>query len=139
MEQKKTLCFFSAFSRHDDEVLTYRHDKALKAAGWNTIYVVNDDEPETVKDGLKIVSTGNNQRKGYLSRIFVAPFQSYKALKKIDADVYQTWCLENMLVCMLLKWKGKKIVFQLREEHPYLYMLKKDIPLWQREIFLASI
>jgi glycosyltransferase involved in cell wall biosynthesis len=139
MERKKTLCFFSAFSRHDDEVLTYRHDKALKAAGWNTIYVVNDDEPETVKEGLKIVSTGNNQRKGYLSRIFVAPFQSYKALKKIDADVYQTWCLENMLVCMMLKWKGKKIVFQLREEHPYLYMQKKNKPLWQRKMVVSIL
>lgn len=139
MERKKTLCFFSAFSRHDDEVLTYRHDKALKAAGWNTIYVVNDDEPETEKDGLKIVSTGNNQRKGYLSRIFVAPFQSYKALKKVDADVYQTWCLENMLVCMLLKWKGKKIVFQLREEHPYLYMLKKNKPLWERKMVVSVL
>lgn len=139
MERKKTLCFFSAFSRHDDEVLTYRHDKALKAAGWNTIYVVNDDEPETEKDGLKIVSTGNNQRKGYLSRIFVAPFQSYKALRKIDADVYQTWCLENMLVCMLLKWKGKKIVFQLREEHPYLYMLKKNKPLWERKMVVSVL
>ena len=139
MERKKTLCFFSAFSRHDDEVLTYRHDKALKAAGWNTIYVVNDDEPETVKEGLKIVSTGNNQRKGYLSRIFLAPFQSYKALKKIDADVYQTWCLENMLVCMMLKWKGKKIVFQLREEHPYLYMQKKNKPLWQRKMVVSIL
>lgn len=139
MEYKKTLCFFSAFSRHDDEVLTYRHDKALKSAGWNTIYLVNDNEPETMKDGLRIVSTGNNQRKDYLSRIFVAPFQSYKALKRIDADVYQTWCLENMLVCMLLKWKGKKIVFQLREEHPYLYMLKKNKPLWQRKMVVSVL
>lgn len=139
MEKKKTLCFFSAFSRHDDEVLTYRHDKALKAAGWDTVYVVNDDEPETEKDGLKIVGTGNKQQSGYLKRIFIAPFQSYKALKKIDADVYQTWCLENMLVCMLLKWKGKKIVFQLREEHPYLYMLKKRKPLWERKLVVKIL
>ena len=100
---------------------------------------MNDYETETEKEGLKIVSTGNNQRKGYLSRIFVAPFQSYKVLKKIDADVYQTWCLENMLVCMLLKWNGKKIVFQLREEHPYLYMLKMDKPLWQRKMVVSIL
>lgn len=137
MESEKTLCFFSAFSRHDDEVLTYRHDKALKAAGWDTVYLVNDDEPETEKDGLKIVGTGNNQHRSYLSRVFVAPFQSYKALKKIDADVYQTWCLENMLTCMLLKRKGKKIVFQLREEHPYLYLLKKGKPMWFKKMVVS--
>ena len=137
MESKKTLCFFSAFSRHDDEVLTYRHDKALKTVGWNTIYVVNDDEPETEKEGLKIIGTGKKQHSSYLSRFFVAPFQSYKVLKKIDADVYQTWCLENVLVCMLLKLKGKKVVFQLREEHPYLYMLKKDKPLWFRKMVVS--
>lgn len=139
MESKKKLCFFSAFSRHDDEVLTYRHDKALKAAGWDTIYLVNDDEPESEKEGLKIVGTGKKQHSGYLSRIFGAPIQSYKALKKIDADVYQTWCLENMLVCMLLKRKGKKIVFQLREEHPYLYMLKKDKPMWFRRMVVSIL
>ena len=139
MEQKKTLCFFSAFSRHDDEVLTYRHDKALKAAGWNTIYLVNDDEPETEKNGLRIVGTGCNQHSGYLKRILIAPLQSYKALKKIDADVYQTWCLENMLTCMLLKRKGKKIVFQLREEHPYLYMLKTSKPLWLRKMVVSVL
>ena len=139
MEPKKTLCFFSAFSRHDDEVLTYRHDKALKAAGWDTIYVVNDDEPETVKEGLKIVGTGKKQHSSYLSRVFVAPFQSYKVLKKIDADVYQTWCLENMLVCMLLKRKGKKIVFQLREEHPYLYLLSNGKPLWFRKMIVSIL
>lgn len=137
MESKKTLCFFSAFSRHDDEVLTYRHDKALKAAGWDTVYLVNDDEPETEKEGLKIVGTGKNQHKSYLSRVFVAPFQSYKALKKIDADVYQTWCLENMLTCMLLKRKGKKIVFQLREEHPYLYLMRNNKPLWFRKMVVS--
>lgn len=139
MEQKKTLCFFSAFSRHDDEVLTYRHDKALKAAGWDTVYLVNDNEPETEKNGLRIVGTGYNQHSGYLKRIFIAPLQSYKALKKIDADVYQTWCLENMLTCMLLKRKGKKIVFQLREEHPYLYMLKKGKPLWLRKMVVSVL
>ncbi len=139
MEKKKTLCFFSAFSRHDDEVLTYRHDKALKAAGWNTIYLVNDDESETVKDGLRIVGTGNKQHCNYLTRIFIAPFQSYKVLKKIDADVYQTWCLENMLTCMLLKLNGKKIVFQLREEHPYLYMLKPGKPLWFKKMVVSIL
>lgn len=134
MAPQKTLCFFSAFSRHDDEVLTYRHNKALKAAGWDTIYLVNDNEPESEKDGLRIVGTGNMQQHSYLARIFAAPYQSYKALKKIDADVYQTWCLENMLTCMLLKQKGKKIVFQLREEHPYLYLLKKGKPLWFKKV-----
>jgi len=139
MESKKTLCFFSAFGRKDDEVLTYRHHKALKDAGWNTIYVVNDNGPETEKEGLKIVGTGSVQHRNYLSRIFVAPFQSYKVLKKINADVYQTWCLENMLVCMLLKLSGKKIVFQLREEHPYLFLLHKGKPMWLKKAIVSVL
>lgn len=138
MEKKKLLCFFCACSRHKDEVLSFRHDKALKAAGWDTVMLVNDDEPEEVIDGLRIVGTGKKQKTSYLKRIFTAPFQSYKALKEIDADVYQTWFLENMLVCMLLKWKGKKIVFQLREEHPYLY-LQKGKPMWFKKIVVSVL
>lgn len=139
MESLKKLCFFSAFSRHDDEVLTYRHDKVLKNAGWDTIYMVNDDEPPTEKDGLTIIGTGYKQHGNYLTRIIVSPFQSYKALKKIDADVYQTWCLENIITCLLLKRKGKKIIFQLREEHPYLYMLKSDKPMWFKKLVVSVL
>ncbi len=139
MAPQKTLCFFSAFSRHDDEVLTYRHNQSLKDAGWNTIYLVNDDEPDSEKEGLRIIGTGNKQRHFYFARIFTAPFQSYKTLKKIDADVYQTWCLENMLTCMLLKIKGKKIVFQLREEHPYLYLQKIGKPLWFKKMVVSVL
>lgn len=139
MDKQHTLCFFSAFSRHDDEVLTYRHNMALKDAGWNTVYLVNDNEPEIVKNGLRIVGTGNKQLRSYLSRIFIAPFQSYEALKKIDADVYQTWCLENILVCMLLKCNGKKVVFQLREEHPYLYLLQKGKPMWIKKLVVSVL
>ena len=139
MKEQKTLCFFCACDRHKDEVLSFRHSKALKAAGWNTLMLVNDDEPETEVDGLRIVGTGHKQNKGYLSRIFSAPFQSYTALKRIDADVYQTWFLENMLVCMLLKLKGKKVVFQLREEHPYLYLMSHDKPLWFRKMVVSIL
>ena len=139
METKKTLCFFCACDRHKDEVLSFRHSKALKTAGWDTVMLVNDDEPETEIDGLRIVGTGHIQQRRYLSRIFVAPFQSYKALKRIDADVYQTWFLENMLVCMLLKINGKKVVFQLREEHPYLYMMNKSKPLWFRKMVVSVL
>ena len=139
MDAKKKFCFFCACGRHKDEVLSFRHNKALKAAGWDTVMLVNDDEPEEEVDGLKILGTGYQQHTGYLKRIFVAPFQSYKALKRIDADIYQTWFLENMLVCMLLKWKGKKIVFQLREEHPYLYMQDESKPLWFRKMVVSVL
>ncbi len=139
MGKMNTLCFFCACDRHKDEVLSFLHSKALKSAGWNTLMLVNDDESETEIDGLKIVGTGHKQQKSYLSRIFVAPFQLYKSLKKIDADVYQTWFLENMLVCMLLKSKGKKVVFQLREEHPYLYMQNPSKPMWIKKIIVSIL
>lgn len=139
MGKKKTLCFFCAVGRHNDEVLSFRHSRALKDDGWDTLLLVNDDEPEIEVDGLKIVGTGHNPRKGYIRRILVAPFQSYKKLKQINADVYQTWFLENMLVCMLLKLRGKKVVFQLREEHPYLYMLDQSKPLWFRKMVVSVL
>lgn len=139
MNTKKTLCFFCACDRHKNEVLSFRHNKVLKEGGWNTIMLVNDDEPETMIDGLRIIGTGHKQPRGYFKRILIAPFQSYKALNKIDADVYQTWFMEYLPVCLLLKLKRKKIVFHLREPHPYTFLHKSLLPRWLTRFIISII
>lgn len=118
---KKIFCFFKPVDRHRDEVLSLRHSKSLQEAGWKTVYVVNDSDPDEVVDGMLVTGFGKKSYTSYFKRIFITSFQVFKKLKEVDADVYQTWFIDQLLTCVLLKLYGKKVVFHFREEYPYTY------------------
>jgi len=120
-KRQKVFCFFKPVDRHRDEVLSLRHSKSLQEAGWKTVYVVNDSDPDEMVDGMLVTGFGKKSYTSYFKRIFITSFQVYKKLKEIDADVYQTWFIDQLLTCMLLKLHGKKVVFHFREEYPYTY------------------
>lgn len=120
----KKFCFFVSTGRYNKEVLIYRQAKALKSIGYEVEYVVNDDEGDIIDNDLHLSSTGY-KAKGYLSRILIAPFYILKKLLSVDADIYQTCNVDQILLCLLLKLKGKKIIFHLREAHPYTILHKK--------------
>jgi glycosyltransferase involved in cell wall biosynthesis len=120
-KRQKVFCFFKPVDRHRDEVLSLRHSKSLQEAGWKTVYVVNDSDPDEMVDGMLVTGYGKKSYTSYFKRIFITSFQVYKKLKEIDADVYQTWFIDQLLTCMLLKLHGKKVVFHFREEYPYTY------------------
>lgn len=132
----KKFCFFVSTSRHNKEVLVFRQSKVLKENGYVVEYVVNDNEEGMEVDGVHISSTGYTS-KGYLSRIFIAPFFILRKLLKLDADIYQTCSVDQILICLLLKLRGKKIIFHMREAHPYTFLRKSGKNLWWSRIIVA--
>ena len=120
-KRQKLFCFFKPVDRHRDEVLSLRHSKSLQEAGWKTVYVVNDSDPDEIVDGMLVTGFGKKSYTSYFKRIFITSFQLYKKLKEVDADVYQTWFIDQLLTCMLLKLHGKKVVFHFRGVSIYLF------------------
>lgn len=131
--RKKSICFFVGTDRHHDEVLIFKQAKTLQENGFDVSYVVSDDEDYEIKNGIPIKGI-DYKSKGYFNRTFITPFFLYRKLKKIDADVYQTCSIDQLMVCLLLKMKGKKIIFHLREGHPYTYYRKSSKPLFIKKI-----
>jgi glycosyltransferase involved in cell wall biosynthesis len=46
----------------------------------------------------------------------------------VEADVYHTFHVDLLLICLLLKRKGKKVFFEMREDHPYSLYWKSNAP-----------
>lgn len=128
-QHKGKFCFFTSVGRDNYEVIVYRRAKTLREADYNVTFLVNDSKGEEVIEDTKVVSTGVKAG-SYLHRIFVAPFKTFQKLKEIDADYYQTYSVDLLFVCVLLKLKRKKVIFDLREDHPYTYYLKSKKPKW---------
>lgn len=134
----KKFCFFSSNSKNCHEVLIYRQSKSLRDAGYETTFYMTDPVDDSDENGPIIKTFGKNNR-GYLYRIFILPWKVYKILKSENADVYQTSALEFLCVCFLLKKKGKKVFFHLRESHPYTFSSKVHCNQLVSKIIVATM
>ena len=85
-------------------------------------------QPKEVQ-GIKIIPSGFKPQ-SYIQRTFIAPRRLYKKLIEVDADIYQTAHIDQLLLCLLLKRRGKKVFFEMREDHPYSLLWKSKKPKW---------
>lgn len=123
----KRVCIFSSVGRDNFEVVIYRQALSLQNAGYDVSFLVTDKGQEEPKNGIKVIPSGFNSG-GYLKRIFVLPIKLFFRLKQVNADVYQTACPDLIITCLLLKLKRKKVIYNLREHHPYYFYEKSKLP-----------
>ena len=124
----KKFCYFSVFERCD-QYLAKKQARAVRDSGYFVTMVFADGIPDEIEDDLHLTSIPLKSKIGsYLKRLILYPFFFYKKLKKIDADVYQCCDVDLLLVCLLLKLRGKRVVFNLLEEHPYTLYSKLRFP-----------
>lgn len=107
----------------------YRQGRSLINDGFDVFNVVSDDQPEEVVQGIHIVPSGY-KAKDLFQRLFVSPRKLYKKLLEVDADVYHTVNVDQLLICLMLKRKGKKVIFEMQEDHPYSLLWKSKAPKW---------
>lgn len=107
----------------------YRQGHSLLADGFEVYNVVGDNRPIEVREGITIIPTGYNA-KSFLRRLFVSPYKLYSKLIEVDADVYHTVHVDQLLICLLLKRRGKRVLFEMQEDHPYSLLWKSKAPKW---------
>jgi len=110
-----------------------RQGKSLVQAGFKVTYLVCDDKPNEIKDGIEIIST-NFMPKTRLDRFLNTKKILLNHINKIDADIYQISDPELIQLIIPLKRKKKKVVFNLREYYPDMILSKQYIPKLFRSI-----
>lgn len=120
-------CFVTGLYSRTDSLMFYRQGRSLVEAGFKVTYVVCDDLPDEVKEGIHIISTGYKPT-GRFNRFLNSRRIIKKYIDKVDADVYQISDPELMSLIGYVKRKNKKVVFNLREYYPDLLKRKSYIP-----------
>lgn len=140
LNSKKKFCFISSFHRDNDEVIIYRQGKALIENNFDVYYIVSDNKEDEVFEDVNIIGSGYKP-KGYIKRIFISPFYALKIALSTKADIYQTSSVDYIIIFLILKFLGKKIIFNLRESHPYTIKNNSKIPYNLRKIsfFLVKL
>ena len=132
---KKKYCFFSSMKKNVQEVVLYRQAESLMKDGYEVYNIVSDDAPDEIENGVKIISSGYKTSNRIKRSLFAAK-PLFNRLKEVNADVYHTCHVDQLVVCLKLKKLGKKVIFEMQEDHPYSFYWKSRLPKFFNHIIV---
>lgn len=107
-----------------DGRIFHKEAKSLARAGYDVVLIARHDKAETV-DGVRIVPLSEPRNR--FQRMTSVTWRLYRLAVKEDADVYHFHDPELMIVGLLLKARGKKVIWDVHEHYPNSIMDKSWI------------
>ena len=130
----KKVCILTSVHPKEDTRIFIKQALSLKNAGYNVILIAQNNKKE-VKEGIKIIPL--TEPKNRFERIFKLNWKLYKKALKVDADIYHFHDPELIFIGLLLKLKGKKVIYDVHEDVPEQILSKSWI--WKPIRKLISI
>jgi glycosyltransferase involved in cell wall biosynthesis len=119
-----------------DTRIFFRECKTLAKAGWNVVLIAKHDKNEVV-DGIRIRALSKSKRR--LLGIPNVLKNIYKIAVEENADIYHFHDPELIPVALLLKFKGKIVIYDVHEDYPASLLTGRP---WLRpglRIFLSKL
>tara|TARA_B100001996_G_C18653499_1_gene590334 strand:+ start:597 stop:1715 length:1119 start_codon:yes stop_codon:yes gene_type:complete len=125
--KQEHICHVISGYFRDNPRIFNRQCLSLKKNNYQVSILTNDNLEDEVIEGISIIST----KKKFKSRLLVILFsiiQFYEDALKIDSDYYQLHSPELLPLGILLKFRGKKIIYDAHEDMENHILEKKSIP-----------
>jgi glycosyltransferase involved in cell wall biosynthesis len=119
-----------------DTRIFHKEAKSLLKAGYDVTLVVQYDQ-DVIVEGIQIVSVPKPRNR--IERMTRTVWQVYRKALKIDADIYHLHDPELMPLGLLLKYKRKKVIYDIHENLPRQIKNKHWIKPWWRDIISKSV
>jgi len=127
----KSVCILTSGYLRDNARNFQRQAKSILSFGFNVSILTNDGGNDECIDGIDIYCT-----KFWKSRIMILLFawkQFYHKSININADIYLIHSPELLLLGLLLKLKGKKVIYDAHEDLPNHIIEKEWLPRLTRK------
>jgi glycosyltransferase involved in cell wall biosynthesis len=114
-QHRDKVCMMTSVHQPFDGRIFHRAAKSLAGAGYDVVLIARHDRAEVV-DGVRIVPLPSPRNR--IHRMTRVLWQVYRLAVQEDADVYHFHDPELMLVGLLLKRRGKKVIWDVHEHYP---------------------
>lgn len=133
------ICVMSSVHPAGDTRIYLKEIKSLKSVGYDVVFLNRERAGEDVL-GVRFIKIDIPE--GRFKRMLTAPFKLYKKAISQNADAYHFHDPELLPIGLLLKMKGKKVIYDVHEDvprqiltKPYLNPLLLKIIAWAFEPF----
>ncbi len=109
----------------NDNRIFYKECLTLKDSGYKVSLIIAGENSDNIND-IEII--GFKKYKGRIKRIFKTSFiDLLEVCKKVDADIYHFHDPEIIFAGIVLKLKGKKVIYDIHENNPASILSKPYI------------
>jgi glycosyltransferase involved in cell wall biosynthesis len=128
MAAVKVVHMTTAHAATDGRIF-HKECRSLARAGFN-VTSVGPHTADAVVDQVNIKSI--QREKSRLARMTRTVWRTYREAVKQDADIYHFHDPELIPIGLLLRARGKTVIYDLHENYPKDILSKEYLPLWSR-------
>lgn len=127
------ICYLTGMYSRKDPLIFERQGRSMALLDYKVTIVVCDKDSDQIIDNVFLTSC-NWMPKSRISRMLFSSKHIMNKAIELDADIYQISEPELLHVGVLLKRKGKKVIFNMRENYIASIKEKEYIPRIFRKI-----
>ncbi|RIV72561.1 glycosyltransferase [Flagellimonas aequoris] len=139
MITSKKICHFTSPHPRYDTRIFRKECSSLADQGYRVDLIVADGEAEESVDKIHI--HGIKAPKNKLVRVFITPFRILRKAIQLNADLYHFHDPELIIIGLILRLKGKKVIYDIHEDLPRQLFVQKHKSKFKRktmEFFLEK-
>lgn len=130
------ICHFTSVHPPFDIRIFYKECKTLVEAGYRVVLIAPHDQEEEI-DGILICALP--KPKNRLERVTRVMWQSYRTAIKEGADTYHFHDPELIPLGLLLKIRGKRVIYDVHEDYSHALLTREWIPSWLRGVVTKMV